>query len=165
MVGEYCHIILIMIMLRIYIFVFILKPCIFFYKYYPYWCHNFRGCKLFISPWFPDFDPNTMVVTKMSVWVRLPNLPLHFCHKAVLTDIGNNLGKFIKIDQTRYGQNLFTYSWICIEVNLSRGLPDKIILKHGTQNYTQPLDYENTTFRCRICHQTGLPWTRKLCRA
>jgi len=28
-----------------------------------------------------------MVVTKMSVWVRLPNLPLYFCHKAVLTDI------------------------------------------------------------------------------
>lgn len=33
---------------------------------------------LFMTPWFPGFDPSTMVVSKMSVWVRLHNLPLHF---------------------------------------------------------------------------------------
>lgn len=33
---------------------------------------------LFMTPWFPDFDPNKMTVTKMPVWVRLYNLPLHF---------------------------------------------------------------------------------------
>lgn len=33
---------------------------------------------LFIAPWFPDLDANTMVVSKMPVWVRLHNLPLHF---------------------------------------------------------------------------------------
>lgn len=110
---------------------------------------------LFINPWFPEFDPNIMVVTKMPVWVRLPNLPLQFCHNAVLTDIGNNLGKFIKPDHSRFGQSLFSYTRICIEADLSKGLPDKIILKHGIQKYIQTLDYENTAFRCRICHQTG----------
>ena len=32
---------------------------------------------LFITPWFPGFDANTMVVSKMPVWVRLHNLPIH----------------------------------------------------------------------------------------
>jgi len=33
---------------------------------------------LFITPWFPEFDANNMVVSKIPVWVRLHNLPLHF---------------------------------------------------------------------------------------
>jgi len=33
---------------------------------------------LFTTPWFPNFDANTMVVSKMPVWVRMHNLPLHF---------------------------------------------------------------------------------------
>ncbi len=44
---------------------------------------------LFITPWFPEFDVDNMVVTKMPVWVRLPNLPLPFWHHEVLEDIGN----------------------------------------------------------------------------
>ena len=33
---------------------------------------------LFVTSWFPDFDANSMVVTKMIVSVRLHNLPLPF---------------------------------------------------------------------------------------
>lgn len=33
---------------------------------------------LFITPWFLEFDANTMIVSTMPVWVRLHNLPLHF---------------------------------------------------------------------------------------
>lgn len=61
---------------------------------------------LFITPWFLDFDANSMVVTKMSVWVRLPNLPLPFWHHLVLEDIGNLLGKHIKNDTERHEQGI-----------------------------------------------------------
>jgi len=110
---------------------------------------------LFITPWFPEFDANTMVVTKMPVWVRLPNLPLPYWHHLVLEDIGNLLGRFIKSDKERQDKGLFTYARICVEIDLSKGLPDRIHLKHESFIWLQRLDYENTAFRCRFCHMTG----------
>lgn len=110
---------------------------------------------LFLTPWFPEFDPNTMVVTKMPVWVKLYNLPLHFWHYKVLTDIGNTLGKFLKVDNDRLSKDIYTFSRICVEVDLSQGLPDHFLLLHNEKQWAQPLDYENTAFRYRICRQTG----------
>lgn len=110
---------------------------------------------LFLTPWFPEFDANTMVVTKMPIWVRLPNLPIPFWHKPMLEDIGNLLGKFIKNDTAQQDQGLYTYARICVEIDLSKGLPDRIQLKYEKYKWIQVLDYENTAFRCRYCHQTG----------
>jgi len=110
---------------------------------------------LFITPWFPEFDANSMVVTKMPVWVRLPNLPLPFWHHMVLEDIGNLLGTFIKRDPDRNDQGLFTYARICVEIDLSKGLPDRMHLQYEKFKWLQILDYENTAFRCRFCYVTG----------
>lgn len=54
-----------------------------------------------ILPWFPEFDATNMVVSTMPVWVRLPNLPLPFCHIKVLEDIRDTLGKFERMDLDR----------------------------------------------------------------
>lgn len=45
------------------------------------------NASLFMTPWFQGFNANTMLVSKMSVWVRLHNLPLHFWHHKVLEGI------------------------------------------------------------------------------
>ncbi|KAH9319593.1 hypothetical protein KI387_021362, partial [Taxus chinensis] len=47
------------------------------------------------------------------------------------------------------------YARICAEIDLSKGLLDKIILKLGNKQHSQPLDYENTTFRCHHCKTPG----------
>lgn len=108
-----------------------------------------------MTQWFSDFDANTMVVSKMLVWVRLHNLPLHFWHHYVLIAIGNTLGKFLKIDNDKPTRGIFTFSRICVEVDLSEGLPASITLNFNNTQWIQQLDYENTTFRCRGCSQTG----------
>ena len=56
---------------------------------------------LFLTPWFPDFDPSTAVITKLPIWVRLPNLPAHLWHFAVFQGIGNTLGRFLATDTSR----------------------------------------------------------------
>lgn len=83
---------------------------------------------LIMTPWFPDFDANTMVVSKLPVWVKLHNLPLHFWHHNLLISIGNSLGKFLKIDGDKLTRGIFTFSRICVEIDLSQGLPDNITL-------------------------------------
>lgn len=110
---------------------------------------------LFLTPWFPDFDPSSAIITKLPIWVRLPNLPAHLWHFAVFQGIGNSLGRFLDTDISRGEKGLYTYARICAEIDISKGLPDKINLKTGDFHWTQYLDYENTAFRCRNCHLTG----------
>lgn len=96
-----------------------------------------------------------MVISKMPVWVKLYNLPLHFWHYKVLEGIGNNLGTFLKVDNERLSKDIYTFARIYVDVDLSQGLPDHILLLHNEKQWVQPLDYENIAFRCRICRQTG----------
>jgi len=106
---------------------------------------------LFVNSWFPDFNPNIMVVSKMQVWVKLFNLPIHFWHYKVLEEIGNALGIFLKVDNERLLKDIYTFARICVEVDPSQGLPDHIILIHNGKQWAQPLDYDNTAFHCLIC--------------
>ena len=110
---------------------------------------------LFLTPWFRDFDPSTAVITKTPIWVRLPNLPVHLWHVSVFLAIAETLGRYLFVDSSQNENGLYTYGRFCAEIDISRGLPDQINLKYGDFHWTQTLDYENTAFRCRHCHQTG----------
>lgn len=110
---------------------------------------------LFLTPWFPDFDPATAVITRLPIWVRLPNLPAHLWHFAVFQGIGNALGRYLDTNISRGEKGIYTFARICAEIDMSKGLPDQINLKIGDFHWTQALDYENTAFRCRNCHNTG----------
>jgi hypothetical protein len=65
---------------------------------------------LFVTPWFLKFDPSTMIVTKMPLWVQLPNLPLHFWHILVIKDTRKALDKHVKANFEMVGLDLFTYN-------------------------------------------------------
>lgn len=97
---------------------------------------------LFISPWFPDFDANTMVVSKMAVWVQLHNLPIHLWNHQVLAGIGNTIARYIKTDTQRVEERIYAFARICVEVDLSKDQPDQIQLKHRQRSWTHVLDYE-----------------------
>lgn len=61
----------------------------------------------------------------------------------------------LKIDTERHIKGIFTFARICVEVDLSQGLPESIILNFNNSQWKQSLDYENTAFRCTGCQQTG----------
>ena len=65
------------------------------------------------------------------------------------------MGKYIKTDLERIDERIYTFARICVEVDLSKGLPDNIKLIYKQQIWLQVLDYENTAFRCRLCRQIG----------
>jgi len=96
-----------------------------------------------------------MVVTKILVWARLPNLLLPYWNHQVLEGIGSYLGRFLKVDRERMDKDISTFARICVEMDLRKGLPDRIHLTHQDIKWRQWLDFENTTFRCHIFHQIG----------
>lgn len=113
---------------------------------------------LVISPWVPGFNTNTMVVTKMTVWVRLHNVPLPFCHHQVLENIGNSIGRFIMLDRERMDIGIFTFARLCKEMDLRKGLPDLHIF-----NSQRTQVGINTWFRKHSVHMQSMSpnWTFK----
>lgn len=112
------------------------------------------SARCFITPWKSNFDPVNASVTITPVWVRLLNLPIHFWCIEALKEIGNTLGKFVVVDEDRLQKGMATYVRICVEVDLSKGFPEKIILQWYSNSWEQYLEYENTAFRCISCLQT-----------
>ena len=96
-----------------------------------------------------------MLVTKTPIWIRLIDLPLHFQSTQSLEVIGNTTWKFLKIDIDRAKLGLATFARICVEVDMSKGLPEKIILKWKNYKWMVQLDYQNTTFHCCTYQQTS----------
>ena len=48
-----------------------------------------------------------------------------------------------------------TYARFLVEMDISKGLPEKVCLDSSRGSWTQILDYEGIPFRCRKCHKTG----------
>ena len=80
---------------------------------------------LYLNKWSMDFDPNQDIPSSVSVWVRLPHLPLHCWNSGSLEAIGNTLGKYIdRADQ----RDQYTCARIFVEVELEVGLLESISL-------------------------------------
>ena len=84
---------------------------------------------LYLNRWTLDFDPTVDVTKEVPVWVRLPNLPVHFWNLHSLQNIGNILTRFIDIADNK-GQ--YTCTRICVEVDLEAGLPEAVKLTIGS---------------------------------
>ncbi|KAI9114964.1 hypothetical protein K1719_013977 [Acacia pycnantha] len=51
-----------------------------------------------VSRWRPDFNPKNERIASVVAWVRLPNLPAPLFDKKFLLNLGNVIGKAIKLD-------------------------------------------------------------------
>ena len=107
---------------------------------------------LYLNGWTPDFDPEADTPKAVPVWVRLPNLPMHYWNPKSLQAIGNALGKYIDMANSK---DQFVYARICVEVDLEARLQEALNLMLGNWSHFQKLDYEQLPFKCRGCHEYG----------
>ena len=49
------------------------------------------------------------------------------------------------------GKKVMTFARICVEIDLSRPLPDAIEMCAGSYSWVQQLDYETLPFHCHLC--------------
>ena len=107
---------------------------------------------MYLNQWTPDFDPYLDVPKAISVWVRLPNLPIHCWTPSSLQTIGNRLGKYIDKENPK---DQYSCACIYVEVDLEAGLPEVMKLMVGDWQHFQKLDYEQLPFKYRHCHEYG----------
>jgi len=89
---------------------------------------------LYLNQWTPDFDSTLDVPSTVSVWVRMPHLPLHCWKTKSLETIGNKLGKYIDRAERR---DQYSCARIGVEVDLEEGLPEAIKLTMADWSHIQ----------------------------
>ena len=65
------------------------------------------------------------------------------------------LGKPVGPSTQTLGKKVMTFACICVELDLSRPLPDVVEMCAGSHSWMQQLDYETLPFRCHLFHEYG----------
>ncbi|CAN1139820.1 hypothetical protein LINPERHAP2_LOCUS11515 [Linum perenne] len=99
------------------------------------------------EPWRPYFEPGSSPISKLRIWVRLPNLPLECYDDFILTSIGNIIGKTVHIDRTTLNGRRGNYARICVEIDIS----EKLKSKYRLWRRVRRMEYEGLHVICFNC--------------
>lgn len=77
---------------------------------------------LTVREWIPDFRPSYASIGRVAVWIRVSGFPIEYYDPKILHDIGNRIGRLVKIDMSTLLQERGKYARICVEVDLSKPL-------------------------------------------
>lgn len=108
---------------------------------------------MYLNRWTPDFDPEMDVPSAVSVWVRLPHIPLHCWGDESVMAIENEVGKYI--DRCEPKEKMHACARICVEVDLGKGLPQEVKIKVDQWTHIRQLEYEKIPFKCKLCYAYG----------
>lgn len=81
---------------------------------------------LSIRPWEPFFKPSTANVSLIAVWVRLCELPFELYETDVLKEIGESVGRVLRIDSHTALEERGRYARLCIQIDINKPLVNTI---------------------------------------
>lgn len=106
---------------------------------------------LSIRPWEPFFKPSTANVSLIAVWIRLCELPIELYDAEVLKQIGESIGKVLRIDSHTTMEARGKYARLCIQVDVNKPLVNTICIGH----FEQAVTYEGIHSLCFSCGRLG----------
>ncbi|XP_023883249.1 uncharacterized protein LOC136069532 [Quercus suber] len=109
------------------------------------------GQFLLIRPWEPFFKPAVANVSSIAVWVRLHALPLELYETEVLEQIGDAIGKVLRIDAQTAMKARGKYARLCIQVDMNKPLINTVLIG----KFEQPVSYEGIQKLCFTCGRLG----------
>lgn len=121
------------------------------------------GHYLMCQRWKPEFDADDDSAGRQAVWVRIPKLPIEYYEKHLLWEVGNEIGRTLKVDEhtlnekrkkgkagmflTERGQ----FARICVEIDLQKTLVPMVRVR--TKEYN--VEYEGLGLICFECGRFG----------
>ncbi|MCH94006.1 hypothetical protein A2U01_0014960, partial [Trifolium medium] len=120
------------------------------------------GHCLVVQRWHPEFFPREDELKRVAVWIRVPGLPIEYYDKNILWNIGNCIGRTVKIDSNTlkfkkgmeadfYVPERGKFARICVEVDLRKILRSKFVLNKRTY----AVEYEGLNLVCFSCGRYG----------
>ncbi|VFQ98797.1 unnamed protein product [Cuscuta campestris] len=111
---------------------------------------------------------DTMSVTKWSptltqeedspivpVWISIPNLLIHLHHQSALFSIASMLGTPLKMDNATLNFSRPKLARVCVKVNVSKTLHQRIHVKHNYTDLFFQVIYEEPPLFCSSCRKLG----------
>lgn len=106
---------------------------------------------LSIRGWEPNFRSKTASLSAVTMWVRLPNLPIEYYELSMLWDISKAIGPVLRIDTHTALEMRGRFTRLCVQVNFDK--PIVKIVKVG--GIDQPVQYEGISSLCFSCGRVG----------
>lgn len=88
------------------------------------------------------------------VWLRIYDLPLQYRKARTLLNIASRVGFPLKIDPATLSLDIGIYARVLIDVDLSRSLPKRLLVKNKKKNFEfflYNVDYEKLPVFCYHC--------------
>lgn len=112
------------------------------------------GHYLTVMKWKPYFNPSKATINKTLVWIRLPNLPVELFDPLLLMDVGNMVGRAVKVDNSTLTANRGKYARVYVELDLDRTLTPMVKV-NGLEVILQRIEYEGLHAVCFQCVKFG----------
>ena len=106
---------------------------------------------LSIRPREPNFKPSTASVSTIAVWIQLNELPIEYYEVEVLQQLGNSIGKVLRIDTHTTVETRGRFARLCVQVDINKPLVTTILV--GGMN--QSVNYEGIHKLCFTCGRIG----------
>ncbi|XP_009586956.1 uncharacterized protein [Nicotiana tomentosiformis] len=111
---------------------------------------------IIVRAWSPEFNFSEEVLRTISLWIRLPNLPLNYWDTVTLSRIGSVLGCPIYAGECTSGIDKISYARILVEMDVTRELPVSIKVQDlEGKFFEQAVEYDWKPIYCPECLQIG----------
>ncbi|KAI9094279.1 hypothetical protein K1719_026861 [Acacia pycnantha] len=101
--------------------------------------------------YLPEFNPNSEKIESLVAWVRFPELPAPLFDKKFLLNLGNSIGKAIRLDVHTAQRSRGKFARICIELDLTKPL----IPSFSVEGNKLHVVYESLNSLCTNCGWYG----------
>ncbi|KAK2638286.1 hypothetical protein Ddye_026081 [Dipteronia dyeriana] len=108
-----------------------------------------------LQPWTQNFNPNTQRTTNAQIWVRFYDLPWKFWHPQILLDMARGIEIPLKFDRATLEGDYGHFTHMLIDVDLSKPLPDSIMIEVGDDCLFPTLFFKNVPSFCSVCCSIG----------
>ncbi|XP_074305712.1 uncharacterized protein LOC141640934 [Silene latifolia] len=124
---------------------------------------NLGGHSLILKQWTPNFPTELDKISKVLVWIILPDLDPQFWSSKALSKIACKIGTPLYADPVTTNKERLTFARIMVEVDLAKPLPDFVGLQTPFMGqFMQQVIYEWLPYYCTHCKKLG--HEQKVCK-
>ncbi|XP_026398867.1 uncharacterized protein LOC113294704 [Papaver somniferum] len=111
--------------------------------------------ELNLSAWEPNFNPENKKTLKSFVWVYFPGLSIEYWKESILLQMGNKIGRAIKVNETTLKRQSGYYASVLVEVDLVNYIPSKIMVESKYGKFEQCIQIPKLPKYCIHCKNIG----------
>ncbi|KAK7362968.1 hypothetical protein VNO77_05093 [Canavalia gladiata] len=106
---------------------------------------------LTVQTWKRNFNSRAEKIRNIAIWVRLPGLPGDYYDRKFFYNLGNKIGKAIKVDEMTLRRARTMYARMCVEIDLNAPL----VPAYEVDGNLLKIEYEGLHQICFACGKFG----------